>query len=474
MSLESLAVAMHGDLKLGTTCDPSQLVNDVSTDSRAVAFGNVYVALRGDRFDGHAFLAAARDRGAIGAVIDASYLQSLAPSAPPPDDFALIVVADTLTAYQDLAAWHRRQQPDLAVVGITGSNGKTTTKDLVASVLSEGFAVLKTEGNFNNHIGVPRTLLRLNATHEIGVIELGINHPGEMAPLVRIAQPTAGIVTNIGTAHLEFMGSKATTAAEKGILVAELPADGFAILDTADQFSDSIGGRARCPVLKVGTGAQALRAENVAQHDRGMEFTVCEPSQDYQGVRLPVVGMHSVTNALFAFAIGRAFNLSAADCVAGLANVRMTSGRVEVKTVKGVRFLDDSYNANPESMVASLDTLARLSVGTAGKRMAVLGAMGELGESAAEGYRRVATAAGRTRLDILLTIGPIAGQMDAPARAGGVETVMNFLMPEEAATFLRDHASTADVVLVKGSRSARMERIVELFGRPDRTAANNS
>ena len=422
-------------------------VSAISTDTRSLAPGELFLALRGDRFDGHAHLRSAAEAGALGAVVDRHFDR-----AGLPDRFALVEVDDTLAAYQRIAASYRRTLP-LRVVGITGSNGKTSTKDLTAAVLTRRFRVLKTEGNLNNHVGVPRMLLRADRSHEVAVLEMGMNHPGEIAPLARMASPQVAIITNIGRAHLEFMGSREAIALEKGMLAEAVGSDGTVILNAADEFTGSIARRTHAKIVTVGMPGAKLRAEGVTQDFAGSIFTLVSEDEKVM-VRLPIAGHHMITNALLAVAAGRALGVPLTECAAALQEVKLTSGRLERKESHGRLILDDSYNANPDSMVAALDTLAALP--TQGRRIAVLGKMGELGGAAAEGYRTIGEHADG-KIDCLVTVGEEAR---AIAQATHQVETIPVADTDEAAERLVELSRPGDLILVKGSRSAGMERVL--------------
>lgn len=436
--------------------DGGKLVREVSTDSRTVGAGDLFLALRGERHDGHQYVRDLPARGVAGAVVSREHPVP----GDLPHDFAWIQVHDTLEAYQQLAAnYRRRQLAPLKVVAITGSNGKTSTKDFTAAVLNPRFRVLKTAGNLNNHIGVPRMLLRAGAGDEIAVLEMGMNHPGEIAPLARMARPEVAIITNIGTAHLEFMGTRAAIAQEKGMLAEAVGADGCVILNAEDEWTPAIAARTPARVVTVGLGRGDLRAEDVRMDDAaGSRFTVVGADGGRAAARLPVPGLHMVANALLALAAGQALGLSLDGAVAGLAGAQLTGGRLEIKTIRGLRFLDDSYNANPDSMVAALRTLAGMPA--AGRRLAVLGRMGELGAAATEGHRQVGRAAADQKVDCLIGVGAgAAGIVDA-ARADGLREAHLAADTDEAALLLRSLARPGDLVLLKGSRSAAMENVL--------------
>src|SRR4051812_20688115 len=359
--------------------DGTVLINKVTTDSRTIKPGELFVALHGENFEGHDFVEGSAKAGATGALVGLNWAGSV------PNNFALLRATDTLQAYQTLAANYRRSLA-LKVLAITGSNGKTSTKDFAASVLARRFRVTKTEGNFNNHVGLPRTILEATSADQVAVWEIGMNHPGEIAALSKIAAPDAAIVTNIGVAHIEFMGSREAIAAEKGALAEAIGPQGTLILSADDPFSKGIAARTRARVVSAGTTDGALRTIEIRQSADRSEFTIVEGAHRCRA-QLPVAGSHMVQNALLAVAAGRAFGLSLEECAAGLAAAPLTKARLQIKEIGGVQFLDDSYNANPDSMKAALRTLVELD--TEGKRIAVLGEMRELGAESQHGHREV-------------------------------------------------------------------------------------
>jgi UDP-N-acetylmuramoyl-tripeptide--D-alanyl-D-alanine ligase len=432
------------------------VVTRISTDSRTLQPGDLFVAIRGEIFDGHKFVEQAAERGASGALVEQSW------NGDVPESFAILRVQDSLTGYQQIAAGYRRALP-LKVICITGSNGKTSTKDFVAAALARRFRVTKTEGNFNNHIGLPRTVLEATAQHEVAVWEIGMNHPGEIAPLAAIAQPDVGIITNIGIAHIEFMGSQEAIAQEKGMLAEAIGPDGTLILNADDPFSEGIASRTRAKVVMfAGIRNGSIRAEDIVQSGSGSEFTITERAHRCRA-QLPVPGVHMVQNALLAVAAARVFASSLEEAAAGLASAPLTKARLQLREVHGVQFLDDSYNANPDSTKAALRTLAELE--TDGRRFAVLGHMGELGAQAERGHAEVGEAAAELRLDWLISVGDLASGISAAAQRAGLENTLHVGTPAEAAEFLAERAGAGDLVLIKGSRSARMEQVLEEFAR---------
>ena len=432
--------------------NPDQTVTRVCTDSRKLERGDLFLALRGEMFDGHRFVVQAAAQGAAAVVVEQSYDGAM------PTHFPVIRVADTLQALQSLASRYRASLP-LRVLALTGSTGKTSTKDFVAAVLGEKFRVVKTEGNFNNHIGLPLTMLRASSADQIGVFELGMNHPGEIAPLAAMAAPEVGIITNIGTAHLEFMGTREAIALEKGHLAEVLPASGHLVLNAADDFCESLARRCPAPTVTTGIERGDLSATLLETGFEGTRFLVRAGDEAVE-FSLPVPGLHMVENALLAIAAGRVFGVSLAEAARGLAQCSLTKGRLERKTLAGIDFLDDTYNANPDSMRAALRTLAVLPV--KGLRIAVLGRMGELGSESERGHQSVGREAAQAGINALLAVGgDEAGWIAQAARQAGLTAVHQFADPEAAALWLTEHAHPGDLVLVKGSRSARMERVLD-------------
>jgi len=436
-----------------TSGDGSRVIDKVSTDSRTLKARELFVALRGENFDGHSFVEFAAKAGAAGAIVDSNWKGHV------PKNFALIRTKDTLQAYQQLGANYRKSLT-LKVIAITGSNGKTSTKDFAASVLGRRFRVTKTEGNFNNHVGLPRTILEATSWDEVAVWEIGMNHPGEIAALAKLAVPDVAIITNIGVAHIEFMGSREKIAEEKGALAEEVNAHGTVILNADDSFTRSIAARTLGKVILAGTTAGNIRAGEISQSGTGTDFTILEGAHRCRA-QLPVPGLHMVQNALLAVAAGRAFGLSLEDCAAGLIAAPLTKARLQIKDLGGVQFLDDSYNANPDSMKAALRTLVELDAD--GKRIAVLGEMHELGDESERGHREVGETAAALKIDRLIAIGHAATAIAEGARHAGLQQTTVVNSTSEAAELLNEIAAPGDLILIKGSRASRTEKVIEHF-----------
>jgi UDP-N-acetylmuramoyl-tripeptide--D-alanyl-D-alanine ligase len=449
-------------------------IRRVCTDSRDVRPGDLFVALKGERFDGHQFVEAALQRGAIGLVVEnrsgiTSVAKSQASGRP-----VLLAVPDTLLAYQQLAAHHRRRFR-IPVVAVTGSNGKTTTKDMVAHVLSERWTVLKTEGNLNNRIGVPQTLLGLRPRHQAAVVEMGVDHQGQTTRLGEIARPTIGLITNIGPDHLEFFGTVEASARAKGELLDLLPLDGAAVLNADDAHFGYLASRTRCRVVSFGLSRSAeVRATAVvADPRRGTAFRLTLPGRT-RGARviLRAHGAHNLSNALAAAAVGHCLALSGAVIVRGLARFRPATMRSQVRRWGDLRIINDCYNANPVSMKAAIDLLMHLGVG--GRTMAVLGDMLELGPESPALHREVGAYLAERGVEYLIACGMLGrGFADGAREAGmGPDRVREAPDAPAAAAILTTMLRAGDVILVKGSRGMRMERVIEAL--PERKRAANS
>ena len=435
--------------------DGNVSIDKISTDSRTLKRGELFVALRGENFDGHKFVEAAVKTGAAGAIVDLGWKGNV------PDNFTVIRAEDTLQAYQTVAANYRKSLP-IRVLAITGSNGKTSTKDFAAAVLGRRFRVTKTQGNFNNHVGLPRTMLEATSQDEVAVWEIGMNHPGEVAALAKIAAPDAALITNIGIAHIEFMGSREAIAAEKGALAEAIGPQGSIILNADDPFSKNIATRTHAKVIFAGTTAGTIRAGEITQSAHGSDFTILEGAHRCRA-QLPVPGLHMVQNAMLAVAAGRLFGLSLEEAAAGLVAAPLAKARLQIRQINGVQFIDDSYNANPDSMKAALRTLVELDAD--GKRIAVLGEMRELGKESARGHREVGETAAELGVDQLIAIGDMGAAIAEAAQEAGLEKTAAVGSISEAAEMLTEITAPGDLVLIKGSRTARTERVLEEFAK---------
>lgn len=450
-SLGFVAASCGGELLRGS---PEAAVNRVCTDSREARPGDLFIALRGERFDAHQFLPDVAAKGAAAVVVEPGKLIS------PPPSCAVIAVPDTRTALARLAAAYRAEF-SLPVIAVAGSNGKTTTKELIASVLRRGLNTLASEASFNNDIGVPLTLLRLEKEHQAAVVEVGTNHPGELAPLVRMAQPRLGVITNIGREHLEFFGDLAGVAEEEGKLAEGLPASGKLFLNGDDGWSDAIARRTPARVVRVGLGDKNdWRGRDLKLAASGVSFFVDAPRPDLSGeYRIPLLGRHQVINALFALAVGEELGLGRSALWDGLANCAPAKMRLQLWEHHGVQVLEDCYNANADSVGAALQTLAELPC--KGRRIAVLGDMLELGPHTAAAHAEVGRRAAELGVGQLFAVGRQAGVMAQGARAAGLTRVIEFPDVEPAGSALKHFVKPGDLVLLKASRATRLERVSE-------------
>ncbi|HEX7080718.1 MAG TPA: UDP-N-acetylmuramoyl-tripeptide--D-alanyl-D-alanine ligase [Gammaproteobacteria bacterium] len=443
-TLAAVAEAVHGRL-VGADAP----FGDVGTDTRTLRRGALFVALRGERYDGNAFVADAAAKGAAGALVSAR-----SPAALPQ-----IEVADTRAALGQMArAW--RAGFSIPVVAVTGSSGKTTVKELIAAILGVSRRVCVTQGNLNNDIGLPLTLMRLAPEHEAAVVELGANHAGEIDALARIAAPRVGVITNAGAAHLEGFGSLAGVAAAKGELLDHLPPDGAAVLNADDAFVGEWRARSRAGhVLTFGVRSRAdfMPAGEPEFGASGARFAMTTPGGNVE-VELPLLGLQNVANALAAAAAAHAAGAGPAEIAAGLARAVPVRGRMTALPGRGgSRVVDDSYNANPSSARAALDYLATVADG----RIFVLGDMLELGPDAAALHRDVGAYA-QGRCDRLITIGTLSRH----AAAAFGERAAAFDDVESAIAEIVPALAEGVTVLVKGSRAMGLERVVAALAAP--------
>ncbi|MCX6923657.1 MAG: UDP-N-acetylmuramoyl-tripeptide--D-alanyl-D-alanine ligase [Verrucomicrobia bacterium] len=461
-SLQFVAAACAGVQLSGS---PETRVHNVRTDSRQVKPGALFFALPGGRYDGHDFLREVSQNGASAVVAERARVPVGWTGC------AMIAVEDTRQALGQLAAQYRKDFA-LPIVAVGGSNGKTTTKELVASVLKQELATLWSEASFNNDIGVPLTLLRLEKSHQAAVLEAGTNHPGELAPLIKMIRPNLGIITCIGREHLEFFGDLDGVAQEEGWLGELLPADGRLFVSGDDDWTGRMATRTRAQVIRVGFAeSNDWRARAVRPDLRGVKFQVDGPKANLAGeYRINLLGRHQVVNALFAIAVGAELGLGRAAVVKGLAECRPPKMRLEFWEVNGVRLLDDTYNANADSMVAALQTMCELPC--KGRRVAVLGDMAELGAHSEAAHGEVGRRAAELGIGQLFAVGKLAPVMAQAARSSGLNRVFEFADVDAAAVALKRFVKAGDLVLLKASRAMRMERIAELLRAGDAARRN--
>jgi UDP-N-acetylmuramoyl-tripeptide--D-alanyl-D-alanine ligase len=443
-SFEQIAALVGGKLHgVG-----AEKVTRVVTDSRSIRAGEFFVALSGDQFDGHDFLPAVKAAAAAGALVSHVNLDL--------NGFTQIEVPETLTALQRLARAYRNQLR-LKAIGVTGSSGKTSTKEMIASVLGERFSVIKTIGNYNNHIGLPLTVLAASSADDFGVFEMGMNHAGELAPLCEIARPDAAVLTNVGMAHIGYLDTREAIAAEKAVVAEAVPAEGFVVLNANDDFTDWIAARCKARIVRAGVGRGDVKALDVDERVKGATFRLEHGGRSTQ-VLLPVHGEHMVSNACLAAAVGLEFGLTLQECAAGLAKTAIPGNRLKIQHLGPLLVINDAYNANPDSMVAALKTAAQLSV--KGRRVAALGRMGELGKESAAAHRRVGRAVAELEFDFLVTVGEEARLIAEAAGSAGLKSTQQSDTHQQAIDALLDYLEPGDLLLVKGSLSSAMDRVV--------------
>ncbi len=468
-SLKFIATACRGQQLSGSS---QTLVLRVCTDSRQAKAGDLFFALPGQQFDGHHFVNDAAKKGAAGIVVEdgrwkmedgrcksGSHIPYPISHLPRP---AIIAVDDTRKALGRLAAQYRKDFR-LPIIAIGGSNGKTTTKELVASVLKQKLAVLWSEASFNNDIGVPLTLLRLEKAHRAAVIEVGTNHPGELAPLVQMVAPNYGVITSIGREHLEFFGDLAGVAEEQGWLAELLPESGTLFVTGDNRWTAGIVQRSHARLVRVGfSDANDWRARSLRIDKQGATFRADGPRREYVGeYRINLLGRHQVVNALFALAMGAEMGLGHAEVQRGLEQCKPARMRLQLWEIKGVRVLDDAYNANADSVVAALRTLQELPY--KGRRLAVLGDMAELGAHSQAAHEEIGRLAAELGVGQLFAVGKMAPVVARGARGAGLNRVIEFADVEAAAAAVKRFIKKGDVLLLKASRATRLERISEVL-----------
>ena len=466
-SLEKVIQAIGGHLLYGSS---GARIRRIWTDSRSIRAGDLFVAFRGPTFDGHRYVIDAMKGGAVGAIVKESAWHTISPkirrmaSSPSHASVVVIGVKDPLRAYQDLAGFHRRQF-HIPIVAITGSNGKTTTKEMVSHILSKRWRLLKTQGNLNNSIGVPRTLLGLTPRHEAAVIEMGVDQEGQTTRLCEMAKPAFGVITNVGIDHLEFFGSLEGSARAKAELLANLPNDGLIMLNADDNFFVPFSQKATCPIVSYGISQKAdVRASDVVFDRQGTTFRLHLPARGQaKTLRLRFVGHHNVSNALAGAAVGYGMGLPIEDLAEGLAEVRPAPMRSEIRRWKGITFLYDCYNANPDSMRAALTLLANLGEGK--RTIAVLGDMRELGSQEEQLHREIGAFVAKQGFLHFIACGRFGPCFVDGAQSAGMSAhaISRAKSIPHAARILEKLARPGDMVLLKASRGIEIERVLKLM-----------
>jgi UDP-N-acetylmuramoyl-tripeptide--D-alanyl-D-alanine ligase len=424
-----------------------------SIDSRTVGPSQLFFAVKGERLDGHDFVEQALEKGAVAAVVRRNQLGRY------PKKVRLLAVDDTRVALQTLATAVRKRWGK-PLIAVTGSAGKTTTKEAIAHVLSARFRVLKSEGNFNNHFGLPLMLLKLEPEDDVAVIEMGMSHAGDIRALAKIAQPEIGVVTNVAPVHLEFFDSLAGIARAKYELVESLPASGTAVLNADDDYVSQFGRGFKGKVVMYGTRATAdVRAEEIQSQGReGVEFDVVVGGVR-EHARVPLVGEHNVLNALAAVAVGLERGLKPSEAVTALATLAPADKRGQVLQVGNITVINDCYNSNPKALDAMVDALAAMA---AKRRIVVAGEMLELGPAGEAMHREAGQHIAGSKIDVLLGVRGLAEAMVGAAKQAGIRA--EFVpAAEEAGEWLAHEARDGDVVLLKASRGVKLEKALEIW-----------
>ena len=453
LPLSKIGEILQANVSTAASCVSSD-AQGYSIDSRSIRKGDLFFAVKGERLDGHDYVAQALENGAIAAVISKEHVPRYAQSSP------LLAVDDTLIALQSLATAVRKMWGK-PLIGITGSAGKTTTKEAIAHVLSSKFRVLKSEGNFNNHFGLPLMLLKLEPEHDLAVIEMGMSHAGEIRALAKIAQPEIGVVTNVGPVHLEYFDSISGIARAKYELIESLPPNGTAVLNADDEYVSQFGRDFKGQVVTYGIRSQtaAVRAENIQlQGTEGSSFDIVTLEGRHHA-SLQLVGEHNILNALAAVAVGVTRGMKLPEAVAALATLPPAEKRGQVLQLGNITVVNDCYNSNPKALEAMVHALAGMK---ASRHIVVAGEMLELGSAAEQMHRAAGTNVGENKVDVLIGVRGLAKAMVESAQKAGTHAEF-VATPEEAGEWLARETRDGDVVLLKASRGVKLEKALETW-----------
>ena len=432
---------------VGAPCTADAEIRRVVTDTSQAAPGSLFIAIRGERFDGHDFIPKAVESGASAVLIEHDV---------PDPGVPVLRVPSTREAFLDLAAWYRRLFHTF-VAGVTGSVGKTSTKDMICAVLSQKGKTLKTQGNLNNGIGLPKTILGLDGSFQNAVIEMGMSHRGEISRLTRVAQPSVGVITNIGVSHIENLGSQENILQAKLEILEGMNANAPLILNGDDPLLADVCNRIERDILYYGIDAPSadVRATEISELEGRTEFNVRYYGRTVSAM-IPVIGKHNVYNALAAFSVGLTAGMAPEDIVAGLRSYQPSAMRQNILRKDGLTVILDCYNASPDSMRASLTVLGGMK---AARRIAVLGDMLELGPNSPEMHRQVGEFAAEEGLDAVFGYGPHAAELLSGAAEKGCPRTRHFDSKPELAAFLKDFLREGDAVLYKASRGMALEEV---------------
>lgn len=460
ISIRDIKVATGGTLSAGHAIDPEETVRGVVLDSRQVQPGDMFIAVRGERLDGHTYISSAIHAGAKVVMLSAP------PASPPPYGVTFVQVQDTVRSLGDLGAYWRCRMP-ARVVGITGSVGKTSTKEVLATVLSSCYRTLRSEKSHNNELGLPLTLLSLRPETQIAVLEMGGAYAmGEIAHLCSLARPQTGVVTNVGYAHIGRMGTIERIAETKSELVRCLPSDGLAVLNRDDPFVRQMAQVAPSPVLWYGLSDDSdVQADQVQSEAlKGIQFRLRIRDRVFPNVKAPLLGRHSVHTVLAAAAVAHSEGMDEEEIIAALRGLESGVRLIVNRGVNGSTIIDDTYNANPTSVLAALNLLSDLE----GRKIAVLGDMAELGDYSEEGHRRVGARAAEV-CDVLYTVGSLSRDIASEALQLGLpsRSIHQFATVDEAVPVLSEQLREGDIVLLKGSRAMELDRLAAQLTVPE-------
>lgn len=447
--ISNIVKAVQGSV---VNCSKKLLINGISTDSRTISKGNLFIPIVGEKYDGHDFIENAIKAGAIAALSDRFFED---------EDIPYIKVKDTEDALISIAKYYRSMF-DIPAIAITGSSGKTTTKEIVAAVLGQSFNVLKNEGNYNNTIGLPHAIFKLNKDHEICVMEMGMNSFGEISKLASIVKPDLTLITNIGTAHIEFLGSRENIFKAKMEAVENFTLKNTLIINGDDDMLRTLD-RNSFSIVSVGLDSKNdIIAYDIRQiDDKGIEFSVRYKNKS-ERFYIPVIGIHNVYNGLFGIAVGLYKNMSLENIKKGLAGFTPPDMRMETFVLKnGIRIINDAYNANPESVRAAITTLANMH--SKAKKVLVLGDMMELGKHSENEHYKIGKFVACNSIDMLITIGKKSRKTQQGALQAGLSEAFHFENNKKGLDYLLTRLLPHDIVLIKGSRSAKMEEIAYLL-----------
>ncbi len=448
-SVGEMAAAVEGTIIYG---HPDTEVSRISLDSRTLEPGDLFIPLRGETFDGHDFIEQAVERGAKAVMVDRDGKYCY-------QGVAVIRVRDTLEAFHNLARWYRNKF-ETDFVAVTGSTGKTTTKNIIASVLGKKYSVLKTPGNYNNEIGLPFTIMELNESYGVAVTEMGMSSFGEIRNLMTIVRPRISVVTNIGMSHIEMLGSREGILRAKMEIFEGMASNPAAVINADDPLLLEASKELSIPVVYYGTGSGHYIARNISvRGDKGVSYTLIAQGSQYE-VELPLPGRHNVYNSLAAIAVGRLFDIGFEEIIQALKELEGEKMRLDIITTNaGVKIINDAYNASPDSMKSALEVLSHIP---GGRKIAVLSDMLEMGMFAEEGHRIVGQYAAQVKPDILVTVGQDSRFIALEARKRGMEkhSVYYFQAKQDAAELLDRIIKKDDVILLKGSRGMKMEELV--------------